>query len=158
MEKQIRVSQLLQKRMNETIPVKAAGGVVFRVSDRSAEVLLILRNGYWDIPKGKHEPGESIQQCAVREVAEETGASLPILLSSLGTSYHTYEMGENSYEKTTWWYSMVFPREQDLNPQKEEGVERLEWIDLEVALQKVQYDNLRTILKRFRDWLGTQGK
>lgn len=144
--------------MTETIPVKAAGGVVFRVSDRSAEVLLILRNGCWDIPKGKHEPGESIQQCAVREVAEETGTSLPILLSSLGTTYHSYKMGNRSYGKTTWWYSMVFPREQDTYPQKEEGIERIEWVDLEVALKQVQFDNLRTVLKRFGEWFETQGK
>ena len=37
------------------------------------EILLIYRNGVWDLPKGKIEFGESYEDAALREVAEETG-------------------------------------------------------------------------------------
>jgi 8-oxo-dGTP pyrophosphatase MutT (NUDIX family) len=56
--------------------VHAAGGVVMRTCpDGSLEVLLVHRPRYgdWTLPKGKVEPGESEEECAVREVEEETG-------------------------------------------------------------------------------------
>ena len=37
------------------------------------EILWIFRRGFWDLPKGKLDEGETIQTCAVREVEEETG-------------------------------------------------------------------------------------
>jgi 8-oxo-dGTP diphosphatase len=55
--------------------VRAAGGVVQRDGDRGTEVLVVHRPRYrdWTFPKGKAEPGESDEACAVREVEEETG-------------------------------------------------------------------------------------
>ncbi|MFB7586944.1 NUDIX hydrolase [Streptomyces sp. NPDC056169] len=46
-------------------------GVV--VTDASGRVLLGLhRSGVWELPGGKVEPGESVEDAAVRELAEET--------------------------------------------------------------------------------------
>ena len=61
--------------------IRAAGGIVVRGSGSETEVLLVHRPQYddWTFPKGKVEPGESAEECAVREVEEETG-----LLCSLG--------------------------------------------------------------------------
>jgi len=61
--------------------IRAAGGIVVRGSGSETEVLLVHRPQYddWTFPKGKVEPGESDEECAVREVEEETG-----LLCSLG--------------------------------------------------------------------------
>lgn len=61
--------------------VQAAGGVVVRGTGGETEVLLVHRSQYgdWTFPKGKVEPGESDEDCAVREVEEETG-----LVCSLG--------------------------------------------------------------------------
>ena len=55
--------------------VRAAGGVVVRGTDGEARVLLVHRPAYddWTFPKGKVDPGESDEDCAVREVEEETG-------------------------------------------------------------------------------------
>lgn len=131
--------------------ISAAGGVVYRIPavNDDPEVLLIYRNGVWDIPKGKLEQGESIPMCAAREVAEETGSVLPLIISDLGTTYHEYNQKGKEYGKTTYWYSMIYRGEQDLVPQKEEGIEKIEWISVSEALQKVGYDNLKIILKRF---------
>ncbi len=59
---------LLLKR--HIVFVRAAGGFV---SAPDGRMLLILRNGRWDLPKGKVEPGETLLQAALREVQEETG-------------------------------------------------------------------------------------
>ena len=55
--------------------VRAAGGVPVRTGSDGLEVLVVHRPHYddWTFPKGKCEPGESDEACALREVAEETG-------------------------------------------------------------------------------------
>lgn len=53
----------------------SAGGVIVRRSNSGAEILLIRDINFddWFLPKGHVEPGESIEQAARREIAEETG-------------------------------------------------------------------------------------
>ncbi|MGC4056991.1 MAG: NUDIX domain-containing protein [Chitinophagaceae bacterium] len=51
-------------------PMHSAGGVVI---NEKQEILMIYRRGKWDLPKGKLDEGESLEECALREVTEETG-------------------------------------------------------------------------------------
>jgi 8-oxo-dGTP pyrophosphatase MutT (NUDIX family) len=69
--------------------VRAAGGLVVRQSERGAEVLVVHRSQYddWTFPKGKVEPGESVEECAVREVEEETGLRCELGDELPSTSY-----------------------------------------------------------------------
>lgn len=55
--------------------MRAAGGVVLRGAGESLAVLLVHRPAYddWTFPKGKADRGESDEECALREVEEETG-------------------------------------------------------------------------------------
>jgi 8-oxo-dGTP pyrophosphatase MutT (NUDIX family) len=65
--------------------IRAAGGVVYRVRDDGAvEVLVIHRPRYqdWTLPKGKLEPGESVEDGASREVLEETGFRVDVARSA----------------------------------------------------------------------------
>ena len=61
-----------------TQTIRAAGGVVWRPAPAGGESVLVLivhRPKYddWTFPKGKADPGESDEECALREVEEETG-------------------------------------------------------------------------------------
>lgn len=60
-----------------------AGAVVWRVSKRNLEILLVHQSDkpktLWSIPKGKVDPGETIESAARREVKEETGVKLDTL-------------------------------------------------------------------------------
>jgi len=60
---------------------------------------MIFRRGKWDLPKGKLDKGETLEQCAVREVREETGLKKIKLQSPLMTTYHTYMKARNHFEK-----------------------------------------------------------
>ena len=65
--------------------VRAAGGLVVR----DGEVLIVHRPQYddWTFPKGKAEPGETDEECAVREVEEETGLRCELGDELPSTSY-----------------------------------------------------------------------
>lgn len=105
-------------------PVEAAGGVVRDAAGRS---LMIFRNGRWDLPKGHVEPGERIEDCAVREVAEETGACEIVLGPKLCETVHCYELRGCWEMKCTHWYAMSTHRTDTLSPQREEGIVRAVW-------------------------------
>ena len=57
------------------VEVWAAGGAVWRRVDGQVELLLVHRPAHrdWTLPKGKIDPDETLRQCALREVEEETG-------------------------------------------------------------------------------------
>lgn len=66
------LGQLRALAGDRTLMFVGARGVV---RDTAGRVLLIRRsdNGFWAMPAGAMELGESITECAVREVYEETG-------------------------------------------------------------------------------------
>ena len=70
--------------------VRAAGGVVVRAGADGPEVLLVHRPAYddWTFPKGKLERGESDEECAVREVEEETGLRCTLGRELASTDVH----------------------------------------------------------------------
>ena len=69
--------------------IRAAGGVVVRENGGGVEVLLVHRPRYgdWTFPKGKAEPGEPDDACALREVEEETGLRCELLEELPQTTY-----------------------------------------------------------------------
>ncbi|MCZ7588976.1 MAG: NUDIX hydrolase [Gaiella sp.] len=69
--------------------VRAAGGVALRTGAEGLEVLVVHRPKYddWTFPKGKCEPGEADEACALREVAEETGLACALEGELPSTSY-----------------------------------------------------------------------
>jgi ADP-ribose pyrophosphatase YjhB (NUDIX family) len=105
--------------------VQAAGGLVINEKD---EVLLIFRRGKWDLPKGKLDKVESLEDCAIREVEEETGLKNVKLISPLLITYHTYHEGSRFVLKESHWYRMKADSGQKLTPQTAESISRLLWV------------------------------
>ncbi|MEX0929928.1 MAG: NUDIX hydrolase [Balneolales bacterium] len=139
------------------VSVTAAGGLVFKIENGQTQVLLIHRKGLWDLPKGKLDDDESIPRCAVREVAEETGCEQPLIVKELTPTVHYYSEEGQKIEKTTHWFVMII-RGRAFSPQLEEDIIEVRWIALNEAIRKVGYENLRTVLRQFRDELMTSPK
>lgn len=135
------------------VKVEAAGGVLYHNKGNSCKVLLIYRNDTWDLPKGKREEGESIEECARREVAEEVGIVLPAIEHFLTDTWHDYEQNGKSYGKSTYWYKMSTDTGSDFTPQLSEGITSVQWVDVDDAMQLVGFDNLKEVLKSFRNSL-----
>lgn len=126
--------------------IEAAGGVVINPKQ---EILLIHRRGYWDLPKGKIDPGETPEEAALREVEEETGLGNLTLDAYLADTWHTYNLKDKRILKKTYWYTMNSPLD-PLTPQTEEDIESAVWCNRE-EIQKVSdetYGNIRDILQK----------
>lgn len=106
--------------------IRAAGGLV--VNDEG-KILMIFRRGKWDLPKGKFEDGETIEECAEREVVEETGLARVDRKKPLLISYHAYTEKKERYLKETHWFLFSAPGKQDVVPQIEEDILQIEWVN-----------------------------
>jgi 8-oxo-dGTP pyrophosphatase MutT (NUDIX family) len=107
--------------------IEASGGIVVNEFD---EILFIFRRGFWDLPKGKIELGETKKQAAVREVEEETGIKGLTLIKKIGMTRHTFKIKPGSRVlKKSYWY-LISTKKQKLKPQKSEDIVKAEWIDL----------------------------
>jgi 8-oxo-dGTP pyrophosphatase MutT (NUDIX family) len=105
--------------------IQAAGGLVTNKND---EILMIFRRGKWDLPKGKLDKGETLEQCAVREVKEETGLQNISLQKALLTTFHTYHESGKFILKESYWYTMTISDKQPLVPQAEEDIAEARWV------------------------------
>ncbi len=115
----------------EFAAVEAAGGIV---ADGAGRLLLIYRNDRWDLPKGHLDAGETLERCAAREVAEETGVEA-VPCEPLCATRHAYwfEPTGRWELKRTHWYLLRTDRAAELRPQREEGIERVVWCTREEA-------------------------
>ena len=106
--------------------IQAAGGLVL---NPSGEMLFIFRRSRWDLPKGKLDPGESLDHCALREVKEETGLQHVRLIEPLLITYHTYDENGKHILKETHWYLMHAAANQALKPEYAEDIEDIKWVN-----------------------------
>jgi len=128
----------------------AAGGIVMNPKQ---EILWIFRRGFWDLPKGKLDLGETIPQCALREVQEETGINNIQLNELITITYHDYfdKYLNTQVTKETHWYNMIIQDLQYGIPQIEEDIEKMEWFSidaLEIPMQHT-YENIKLVITAY---------
>lgn len=126
----------------------AAGGLVI---NKKNELLLIFRNGCWDLPKGHVESNETIENGAVREVEEECGITSPKILNNLMITYHTYSHKENAVLKENHWFVMSYDKNEELIPQEKEGIEIVEWKNKEEVYKCMEntYGSIKDVIRFF---------
>ena len=117
------------------VVIKAAGGLVY--NDKN-QLLMIFRNGKWDLPKGKLEVNENIEQCAIREVEEECGVSGLIITQQLQKTYHTYEIKGQKILKCTYLFKMYYYFKGNLVTQIQEGITAVVWVEKQDIAEKLE--------------------
>jgi 8-oxo-dGTP pyrophosphatase MutT (NUDIX family) len=126
-----------------------AGGVVFRhVGDRIEILMIQDRLGRWTIPKGHVEAGESIEQTALREVAEETGLTHLRLGEKLDKLHFFYRKEGKLIFMTTHVFLMEALGDTDnVIPEDSEGIVDAKWFDQDEALGLIEYRDTERLFR-----------
>jgi 8-oxo-dGTP diphosphatase len=118
--------------------VRAAGGIV----TRDGHVVVVHRPRYddWTFPKGKAEEGESDEDCAIREVHEETGLRCELEAELVATRY----VDSSGRPKRVRWWRMRPVGDDGFVPNDE--VDELRWLEPAAAAELLTYPRDRDLL------------
>ena len=136
----------------KTQRVTSAGGVVLRPSEEGHEVLVCGRiaDKLWALPKGTPEPGETMEQTALREVREETGVEVQKEAMIGDIRYWFSRPNEGvRYFKTVRHYLMR-PIGGDTSLHDHE-FDDVRWVEVQAALKLLTYQNEVKILRQAID-------
>ena len=138
---------ILKDLISEVKLVEAAGGIV---ENSKGEYLFIKRLGKWDLPKGKIEKSESIQEAALREIEEECGIGNLELGSEISSTYHFYEEKEKFILKKSYWFKVVYAgMDMSLVPQLNENITEAKWFNKTdfAQIKENTYPSILNVLK-----------
>ena len=128
-----------------TAVVRAAGGVVWRLGPTGqTEVVVVHRPKYddWSLPKGKCDDAEAPEDCALREVEEETGYRC-ILGPELPTT--TYLDRKGRAKEVRYW--VMTPVSGDFTTNDE--VDEARWLGAVDACRLLTYQRDRELVSTF---------
>ena len=137
--------KLLKHFLKKLPNVIAGGGKVY---NPNGDILFIYRNDKWDLPKGKSEAKETIDQTAIREVEEETGVKGLEVIKPLEMTYHIFKRNGKHKIKITYWFEMKTTYEGRLEPEEKEGITKAEWLNPEQTQKalKNSYANIKMLM------------
>lgn len=137
--------------MSKSEPVLAAGALCWRIVEGKLRILLVHRGDRADVslPKGKLDPGETLPQTAVREIAEETGLAV-VLGAPLGTIEYVLPNGR---DKVVYFWSAEVTDEAVVAGTFKANAEiaALSWVSPKKARKLLSYEHDITILERFEE-------
>jgi 8-oxo-dGTP diphosphatase len=128
----------------EVSVMRAAGGVVVRRSRAGeTEIAVIHRPQYddWTLPKGKIEPDETPEDCALREVREETGLRCG-LVRPLGCTAYVDRRGRDKI--ACYWIMDV--RGGRFKPGIE--VDKMAWLPVADAVRRLTYRHDKLLVQQ----------
>lgn len=136
----------LLKRFLKKLPNVVAGGG--KVYNKKGKILFIYRNGKWDLPKGKVEGKETIEETAIREVMEETKVKKLKITKPLPTTYHIFKRNGRYRIKVTYWFEMKTKYKGKLKPQKKEGIKKAKWLNAKKTKEAIKnsYANIQFLV------------
>ncbi|MFC1870773.1 bis(5'-nucleosyl)-tetraphosphatase, partial [Candidatus Dependentiae bacterium] len=130
----------------------SAGIITFRVKDNSPEYLLLhYPHGHWDLPKGKLEAEESLEQAALRELKEETDLSAHLIDGFKHSFDYIFKHDGELIKKT-----VVFFLGQASGGEITLSHEHIgfEWLSYQDAHKRLTFDNAKQLLEQANDFLA----
>lgn len=131
---------------------RSAGGVVVR----DGEVLLIaVSGGRWQLPKGRVERGETMEETAVREVREETGVAGRVRAPLPAIDYWFARPGARIHKRVDYFLlDYDSGTTDDYDPHE---VERAAWLPWDEAEAALTFDNERRVVRAARAAAAGEG-
>jgi len=143
--KRTRIRSGPPRKGKPTQPTASSGAVVVGPGDR---ILLLRRTDedIWCLPKGTVEPGESLEETAVREVREETGLRVRLLRPLHKVRYSFFwPPGGVNYDKTVAYF-LAEPIGGRLEP--ETGFDEARWVTRDEAMRLLHWKNDKEVVAR----------
>jgi 8-oxo-dGTP pyrophosphatase MutT (NUDIX family) len=128
----------------------SAGGVVYRLNgNHGVEIVICGRtsDGVWGLPKGTPDPGETIEQTAVREVSEETGLQVKIV-ARIGVVEYWFARQGVRYHK--WVHHFLMQSTGGDTSQHDLEYDKVEWRPIEDALRTLTFRNEANMVEKAR--------
>lgn len=130
-----------------------SGGIVYKKTKEGIKILFILDPyNKWAFPKGHIEDKETKIGAAAREVSEETNIKIKDLrikkhLGDINYKFKSIESEE--IDKTVYFYLIkLLNNKTEVNPQAEDGIKDIKWVDIDEAMEFCNYDNSMEILRK----------
>jgi len=116
--------------------MRAAGGVIVDTDAKGKMLVALIHRPHredWSFPKGKLDPGETFEECALREVVEETGLTCR-LDRFVGVTEYTHRKGRPKI--VAYWLMSVESGEFTVNDEADE----IRWCTIKEAMKLATYD------------------
>lgn len=125
----------------------AAGGVVLRLAGDELEVIVAGRESdrTWVFPKGTPDPGETVEETAIREVREESGLDVEIVRPIGSIDYWFAVPGERVHKIVHFF--LMRPSGGDVSRHDHE-YDEVRWVSVKDARRMLSYDTYREMLDR----------
>lgn len=121
--------------------VRASGGVLLQEGTDGQEVFVVHRPRYddWSLPKGKLDPGETDEECALREVLEETGFECDLGDEVARVTYNDHK---GRTKLVRYWMMTITGGDFVENDE----VDRARWVPVDEAVDLLSYDRDQYVL------------
>ena len=150
----------MNNRPKPRVEETSAGGFVL-AADGSPRIAVIGRRNRggridWCVPKGHLEGSETIEQAAIREVAEETGLEATII-ESLGSIHYEFSTPTSIISKTVHHFLMKQTGGNLTieNDPDHEAVD-IRWINVALLHEDLTHENERRLASIVQEWVANQ--
>jgi 8-oxo-dGTP pyrophosphatase MutT (NUDIX family) len=150
----------MNSRQKPRVEETSAGGFVL-AADGSPRIAVIGRRNRggridWCVPKGHLEGEETIEQAAIREIAEETGLAA-VIIESLGSIHYEFSTPTSIISKTVHHFLMkqtggTLTIENDPD---QEAVD-IRWVNVDLLNAELAHENERRLALIVQEWVSNQ--